>query len=120
MALACARVHAPSSCCVDELSSSASPSQLRTRDPSPTVEASAKSISCFASAARLTDAWGMPRITLRGLGHINADSGLGSWDAGRALLGAFEAQVGGAEDPSQRSLAVLPVSTFDDQAAELI
>jgi predicted alpha/beta hydrolase family esterase/GNAT superfamily N-acetyltransferase len=73
-----------------------------------------------ASAARLTTAWGASRITLHGLGHINANSGLGGWDAGRALLGAFEAQVDGTQDPSQLSLAVLPVSTFDDQAAELM
>jgi predicted alpha/beta hydrolase family esterase len=41
----------------------------------------------------IADAWGAERVSVGDAGHINAESGLGSWDAGRTLLRAFAAQV---------------------------
>jgi len=35
--------------------------------------------------------WGVPRIGVGQLGHINSSSGIGRWDFGRALLTAFTA-----------------------------
>jgi predicted alpha/beta hydrolase family esterase len=37
-------------------------------------------------AAALARAWGSRFVGLSGVGHINSDSGLGSWPEGRALL----------------------------------
>ncbi len=42
-------------------------------------------------AVRFAEAWGARLERVGALGHINADSGLGAWDAGRRLL----AEVGG-------------------------
>ena len=42
-------------------------------------------------AVRLADAWGARLERVGALGHINADSGLGAWDAGLRLL----SEVGG-------------------------
>lgn len=36
--------------------------------------------------ARCADAWGSRLVPVSGLGHINAQSGLGEWPAGRAIL----------------------------------
>lgn len=38
------------------------------------------------SASRLASAWGSDLLHLGAYGHINADSGLGDWDEGHALL----------------------------------
>jgi predicted alpha/beta hydrolase family esterase len=46
----------------------------------------------FASAAAgqaMASAWGANCTVAGALGHINGDSGLGTWPAGRALLGAL-------------------------------
>lgn len=40
-------------------------------------------------AAGLADSWGAEFRLLHGVGHINADSGLGAWDAGLALFDAW-------------------------------
>jgi predicted alpha/beta hydrolase family esterase len=40
-------------------------------------------------AAALADSWGAEFLLLQGAGHINADSGLGDWEAGRQLLEAW-------------------------------
>jgi predicted alpha/beta hydrolase family esterase len=44
-----------------------------------------------AASRALGAAWGASAIELEGLGHINADSGLGRWEHGRQLLVAFAA-----------------------------
>ncbi|MEJ5867680.1 alpha/beta hydrolase [Pseudokineococcus sp. 5B2Z-1] len=44
-----------------------------------------------SSSASLATAWGAGAVALDGLGHVNADSGLGAWDQGRQLLVAFAA-----------------------------
>jgi len=46
-----------------------------------------------AFALELADAWGLEPRRLGPLGHINADSGLGSWPEGLALAGALLARV---------------------------
>jgi predicted alpha/beta hydrolase family esterase len=42
-------------------------------------------------AEQLAADWGVPRIGVGQLGHINSSSGIGRWDFGRALLTAFTA-----------------------------
>lgn len=42
-----------------------------------------------AASQGLAGAWRAGHVQLDGLGHINADSGLGRWDQGRDLLTAF-------------------------------
>jgi predicted alpha/beta hydrolase family esterase len=44
-----------------------------------------------AGNERMAAAWGVPRIDLGPLGHVNADSGLGPWDDGWRLVTAFRA-----------------------------
>jgi len=51
-------------------------------------------------AEQLAAGWGIPRIGVGRLGHINSSSGIGSWDQGRALLTAFTA---GLRAPSTES-----------------
>jgi predicted alpha/beta hydrolase family esterase len=51
-------------------------------------------------AEQLAADWGVPRIGVGRLGHINSSSGIGRWDFGRALLTAFTA---GLRDPSTES-----------------
>jgi predicted alpha/beta hydrolase family esterase len=53
-------------------------------------------------AEQLAVDWGVPRIGVGQLGHINSSSGLGRWDFGRALLTAFTAGLG-APGPRRRS-----------------
>jgi len=54
-----------------------------------TVVASADDPYCSLDAAqRLASGWGADCLELGALGHINADSGLGDWPQGRALLQA--------------------------------
>lgn len=43
----------------------------------------------FNTASRLAQSWDAELVTAGALGHINADSGLGDWPAGRALLARF-------------------------------
>ena len=43
-------------------------------------------------AAELAEAWGAEFRLMAGLGHINADSGLGDWEAGLDLLAALPLQ----------------------------
>jgi predicted alpha/beta hydrolase family esterase len=45
-------------------------------------------------AEELAVSWGVPRIGVGPLGHLNSASGLGRWDAGRDLLTAFTAGLG--------------------------
>ena len=49
-------------------------------------------------AIRLAGAWGAGTVPLQCAGHVNADSGLGDWSAGLALLAAL-AQRAGVELP---------------------
>lgn len=42
-----------------------------------------------ARAAQFARAWGSELVTLGAMGHINADSGLGDWPQGQALLHAL-------------------------------
>jgi predicted alpha/beta hydrolase family esterase len=51
-------------------------------------------------ADQLATDWGVPRIGVGRLGHINSSSGIGRWDLGRALLNAFTA---GLRIPSMES-----------------
>ena len=44
-----------------------------------------------AGSERMAAAWGVPALDLGPLGHINAESGLGSWDDGWRLVTAFRA-----------------------------
>jgi predicted alpha/beta hydrolase family esterase len=52
------------------------------------------------AAEQLAADWGVPRIGVGQLGHINSSSGIGRWDFGRALLTAFTA---GLKVPSTES-----------------
>lgn len=45
-------------------------------------------------ARGLAQAWGSEFICIGAAGHINAASGLGGWDEGRALLDGFERRLG--------------------------
>jgi predicted alpha/beta hydrolase family esterase len=54
----------------------------------------------FARARSFADAWGSEFIDYGARGHINADSGLGDWPEGRALLGRINPG-GQAASPSQ-------------------
>jgi predicted alpha/beta hydrolase family esterase len=51
-------------------------------------------------AEQLAADWGVPRIDVGRLGHINSSSGIGRWDLGRALLTAF---IAGLRVPSSES-----------------
>jgi predicted alpha/beta hydrolase family esterase len=44
-----------------------------------------------SGSQRMAAAWGVPRIDLGPLGHVNAASGLGTWDDGWRLVTAFRA-----------------------------
>ena len=46
---------------------------------------------CAQVAEQLAADWGVPRIGVGQVGHINSSSGIGRWDFGRALLTAFTA-----------------------------
>lgn len=55
-----------------------------------TLVASTNDSFCdFNTASRLAQSWGSELVTAGALGHINAESGLGDWPAGRALLTAL-------------------------------
>ncbi|MCK2220943.1 alpha/beta hydrolase [Actinomadura sp. ATCC 31491] len=45
------------------------------------------------AARRLAAGWELPALSVGPAGHVNAASGLGAWEAGRALLTAFAAGV---------------------------
>jgi predicted alpha/beta hydrolase family esterase len=45
-------------------------------------------------AAWMAAGWGTPVVDVGALGHVNDDSGLGDWPAGRRLLTAFVAGLG--------------------------
>jgi predicted alpha/beta hydrolase family esterase len=47
-------------------------------------------------ADALADAWGARHVSLGDLGHLNANSGVGDWPAGRQLLREFVTEVAGA------------------------
>jgi uncharacterized protein len=47
--------------------------------------------ACIHCARELADAWGSQLVDVGRLGHINADSNLGDWPEGRALLERLEA-----------------------------
>jgi uncharacterized protein len=53
-------------------------------------------------AEQLAAEWGVPRIGVGQLGHINSESGIGRWDHGRALLTAFTAGLRAASMESRR------------------
>jgi len=61
---------------------------VRQRLPFPSVlVASGNDPYCSPERAHeLADAWGARRVDLGAAGHINADSGLGDWPQGHALL----------------------------------
>jgi hypothetical protein len=46
------------------------------------------------AAPRLAGGWGAGHVSVGPAGHINTASGLGAWEAGRALLDAFTAGLG--------------------------
>ena len=46
------------------------------------------------AARRMAEGWGAGHVSVGQAGHINAASGLGAWETGRALLGAFTAGLG--------------------------
>jgi hypothetical protein len=50
--------------------------------------------SAPARAHMLAAGWGAKVLELPGAGHINADSGLGDWPAGLALLAALAQRAG--------------------------
>lgn len=54
--------------------------------------------STVAGSRRMGIAWHVPGIDLGALGHINADSGLGSWPQGWRLVTAFRAGLAGSAD----------------------
>ena len=46
------------------------------------------------TAQRLAAGWGAGHVSIGPAGHVNAASGLGAWECGRALLRAFTAGLG--------------------------
>lgn len=56
--------------------------------PVPTIVVAADDDPYASPAASrgLADAWGAEYLELSGVGHVNAESGLGDWPQGRALL----------------------------------
>ena len=64
----------------------APPARQRLPFPAVLVASSDDPFGSLASASRLASDWGAEFLNLGPLGHINADSGLGDWDAGHALL----------------------------------
>jgi len=59
------------------------------RFPSLVVASSDDPFGSVAYAKRCAVAWGSGCVEIGAAGHINADSGLGDWPAGRTLLGAW-------------------------------
>ena len=60
----------------------------RDRLPFPSIVVASQDdpYACIDCPRQLADAWGARFVDLGTAGHINADSGLGSWQAGRDLL----------------------------------
>jgi predicted alpha/beta hydrolase family esterase len=60
----------------------------RTLLPFPSIVVASRDdpYSCFECARRLSVAWGARLVDVGECGHINADSNLGLWPEGRALL----------------------------------
>ncbi|HEY8908479.1 MAG TPA: alpha/beta fold hydrolase [Rhodoferax sp.] len=54
--------------------------------PSTLVASTDDPYCSYERAAGFASAWGSELVNLGALGHINADSGLGDWPAGQALL----------------------------------
>jgi uncharacterized protein len=52
-------------------------------------------------AEQLANGWGVPKISVGNLGHINSGSGIGRWDDGHALLTAFTAGLGAGSAQSR-------------------
>jgi predicted alpha/beta hydrolase family esterase len=47
----------------------------------------------------MAEAWGLEPVRIGALGHINAESGLGDWPEGLALLDGFLATAGASAEP---------------------
>ena len=65
----------------------------------------------FCSLARglqISQAWGSETVTLAAAGHLNGDSGLGDWPAGRALLQTLVQRCGLGGDPHEADGAPEP------------
>ena len=62
------------------------PARQRLPFPAVLVASSDDPFGSAESASRLAVEWGADFLNLGPQGHINADSGLGDWDAGHALL----------------------------------
>lgn len=63
--------------------------------PAVVIASSDDPYSSPTAVHRAADRWRAPLISVGARGHINAASGLGAWDEGRALLTAFAAGLGG-------------------------
>ena len=64
----------------------APPARQRLPFPAVLVASSDDPFGSLESATRLASDWGADLLNLGPKGHINADSGLGDWDEGHALL----------------------------------
>jgi uncharacterized protein len=61
------------------------------RVPGLLLDSSDDHYATSAGSRRMAGAWGVPDIDLGAVGHINAESGLGTWDEGWRLVTAFRA-----------------------------
>jgi predicted alpha/beta hydrolase family esterase len=77
-----------------EAASFAAAPQTRLRFPSLIVASADDPYGSVAYARMRAGQWGSGLIEMGALGHINAQSGIGEWPAGRALLRAFVAGTG--------------------------
>ncbi len=68
----------------------APPARQRLPFPTIVVASSDDPFGSLASASRLASDWGSDFLSLGARGHINADSGLGDWDEGHALLQSLQ------------------------------
>ena len=69
----------------------APPARQRLPFRSTVVASSDDAFGSLESAARLAADWGADFVNVGPCGHLNADSGLGDWDEGQALLLALHA-----------------------------
>jgi putative acetyltransferase len=61
--------------------------------PTVVVASSNDPYSTLDAAREMARGWGAPLIEVGPLGHVNSESALGRWDAGRALLDSFVLQL---------------------------